>query len=101
MYTSNTIQNKIVDILADQVKGKIVRKVKAARWFTVISDDVTDVSNTEQVTIVLCYVNMESLVIRKDLVELVECSTGITGQSLANNIMRSLEQLGLDLWSGI
>ena len=72
-------------------------RVKAARWYTVISDEVTDVSNTEQLTLVLRYIDMESLTIREDLVEFIECNTGITSKSLATNIMRSLEQLGLDL----
>lgn len=43
MYTSSTIQNQIIDILADQVRQKIVDNVKRARWYSVIADEVTDV----------------------------------------------------------
>ena len=74
-----------------------MRRVKAARWFTIVSDEVTDVSNREQLTLVLRYVDMESLTIREDLVGFVECNEGITGQALAANITKSLEQFGLDL----
>ena len=50
-YTSNTIQNQIVRVLADQVSHCIIEKVKAAKWFTVIADEVTDVSNREQLAL--------------------------------------------------
>ena len=47
-YTSNTIQNQIITVLANQVTTYIIDKVKVARWFTVIADEVADVSNKEQ-----------------------------------------------------
>ena len=81
-YTSNTIQNQIVRVLADQVSHCIIEKVKAAKWFTVIADEVTDVSNREQLSIVLPY---------------VECDTGISGLDLTTKITSSLKELGLDL----
>ena len=45
-YVSNTIQNQIVRVLADQVSHCIIEKVKAAKWFTVIADEVTGMSNS-------------------------------------------------------
>ena len=79
--TSNTIQNQIVHVLADEVRGERVKKVKVARWFSVISDEVIDVSNMKQLTIVLRYVDGDSLgLIREDLIAFVECNTGISGR---------------------
>ena len=47
-YTSSTIQNQIIEIVSNQVREKIVAKVQAAKWFTLIADDeVTDTSNKE------------------------------------------------------
>ena len=74
-----------------------MRKVKAARWYTIVSDEVTDVSNKEQLTIVLRYVDSESLLIREDLVGFTECNTGITGRCLASKLTSTLESYGLDL----
>ena len=51
MYTSSIIQNQIIDILADQVRQKVVDKVNQARWYSVIADEVTDVSNKEQLSL--------------------------------------------------
>ena len=97
MYTSSNIQNQIIKVLSDQVKQKIISKVIAATWFTVIADEVTDVSNKEQLSLVLRYVDPDTLFIREDLVGFSECDTGITGRQLSDKIIASLEAYGLDL----
>ena len=68
--------------MADQVRQSIIQKVQAAKWYTVIADEVTDVSNKEQLSFVLRYVDNVSLVVREDLVGFTECDTGISGQNL-------------------
>ena len=83
--------------MADQVKQNIIQKVQAVKWYTVIADEVTDVSTKEQLSIVLRYVDSVSLVVREDLVYFTECDTGISGQNLAEKTMTYLEALGLDL----
>lgn len=52
-YTSPDIQNQVINILGDYVRQKILSKVRAARFFTVIADEVTDCSNKEQLSLVL------------------------------------------------
>ena len=94
-YTSKTIQNQMINIIADQVRSKIVGNIKAAKWYTVISDEVTDVSNKEQLSLVLRYVDLDTLLVREDLIGFVECNTGITGCELANKITSSLQAFGL------
>ena len=93
--TSNTIQ--IISVLADQVRQQILQKVNTAKWYTVIADEVTDVSNKEQLSVVLQYIDGDSLLVREHLLAFVECDTGISGQSLASKIISCLEKLGLDL----
>ena len=75
MYTSGNIQTQIIDVLADQVREKLMRKVKAARWYMIVSDEVTDVSNKEQVTSVLWDVDSEIFLIREYLLGFTECDT--------------------------
>ena len=96
-YTSNTIQKQIISILADQVIQSIISRVKAAKCFSVIADEVTDVSNKEQLSIALRYVDSATLLVREDLVGFFECDTGISGRNLARKITSTLEELGLDL----
>ena len=97
MYTSSVIQNQIIAVLADQVRKNILDKVMSAEWYTVVADEVTDCSNKEQLSVVLRYVDHETSLIREDLVDFVECDTGITGQCLADKITSCLQSYGLDL----
>ena len=62
-----------------------------------ISDEVTDVSNKEQMSLILRYVDSDTLLVREDLIGFFECNTGITGHELANKITSSLQAFGLDL----
>ncbi len=49
------------------MRHQIVSNVKAAKWLTIIADEVTDVSNKEQLSIVVMYVDMGELLVREDL----------------------------------
>ena len=49
-YTSSVIQNQLVYVLCHQIRQKILDKVKRATWYTVIADEVTDISNKEQLS---------------------------------------------------
>jgi hypothetical protein len=71
--------------------------VKAAKWYTVIADEVSDVSNKEQLSIVLRYVDSDTLAVREDLVGFTECDSGTSGRSLAAKITTTLEGYGLQL----
>ena len=41
-YTSFVIQNEIIAVLSHQIKDYFITKVRAARWFTVVANEVTD-----------------------------------------------------------
>ena len=97
MYTSPGIQNQLIDVVADQIRQKILSRVKKATWFTEIADKVTDNSNKEQLSLVLRYVDPESVLVREDLISFFECDEGITGSDLARKITSSLQSFGLDL----
>ena len=62
-----------------------------------IADEVTDVSNREQLSIVLRYVDSATLTVREDLVGFFECDTGISGRNLSDKIKSTLNGFGLDL----
>lgn len=86
-YTSSVIQNEVIEVLANQVRNRIVSNVQAAQWFTVIADEVTDAANKEQLSLVLRYVDPDNFLVREDLVGFFECDTGITGRNLADKII--------------
>ena len=96
MYTSPDIQNQLISVLGDYVRNKIICRVKEAKFFTVVADEVTDCSNKEQLGTVLRYVNSSDNLIREDLVTFVECDTGVTGRAIANKLLTFITSSGVD-----
>jgi len=72
-FLSNVTQNHLLNIIAEVIRSKILNEVKKSGQFAVIIDTTTDVSNLEQFTFILRYVNEEGLV-QERLVSLVTAS---------------------------
>ena len=66
-------------------------EVKEAKFFTVIADEVADVSNTEQMSIVLRFVDSRCGS------AFTSCKGGTTGEALSDNILSVLRRHGLDI----
>ncbi|KAI6656651.1 52 kDa repressor of the inhibitor of the protein kinase-like [Oopsacas minuta] len=63
-----------------------------------ISGEITDISNKEQLSLVLRYVDPENLLVREDLMSFLECdTTRITGRGLSNKILGCLNDYELDI----
>ena len=95
-YMSPDIQNQVIQVLGDHMLHKILINVKEAKCFSVITDEVTDSSNKEQLAVVLRYVNPTDNCIREDLVSFLECNGGISGQALAKMLLDFLTKHDLD-----
>ena len=87
------IQNQLFDVAADQIRQKILDRMKRAVWYTVIADEVTDISNKEQLSVVLRYVDPDTILVREDLVSFFEYDEGITGSNLAEKSLILLRAL--------
>ena len=95
-YTSANIQNQVIQVLGDHIRDKILHRVRKARCFTLIADEVTDRSNKEQLCIVLRYVDEENFSINEDLVTFLECDSGISSQVLAEMMLEFLRKQHVD-----
>jgi hypothetical protein len=94
-YDSKTIQNHMIELIGDEIRQRYVREVSEAKYFTILADEVTDLSNKEQLSLILRFVDAKSC-IREEFVDFIELER-ITGQKIADAIIGKLDHYGLDL----
>ena len=54
-YRSKTIQNQIINVVGDKVKSEIIGEIKKSKFFSILADEASNVSNKEQISLVLRY----------------------------------------------
>ena len=52
-YVPSTVQNKIIDVIADHMRDQTLAPVKESPFYTILVDAVTDASNKEQLALAL------------------------------------------------
>ena len=95
IYTSKTIQNQIIEIIGEHIRERILTEIKEAKYYSILCDEVSDVSNKEQVSIVLRFVDGSNC-IREEFLDFISTER-ITGEVLACNIKITLAKYGLEL----
>jgi len=69
-YTSHEVQNDILKAMALNVLRTIATRIHNSSFFTIMADETTDVSNREQVTIILRWVDDSDFSVNEDFVGL-------------------------------
>lgn len=93
-YTSKTIQNELVHVIGSRIRSDILREIEQANFYTVIADEVRDVSNKEQLSIAIRYVFNGT--VHESFMDFVEVER-ITGEVLASTILHCVQAWGLSL----
>ena len=103
-YSSKTIQNELVDICAKQVVGKCIAEINDSSMFSIVADAAVDISNVEQMPIVIRYVDMSNNKNVKDhSLCMVECKEGVSGDNISRTVLSTLKHklhLGMNRCKG-
>ena len=60
-FTSKNIQNQLIDICGSIIQSTLLSQVKAAKVYSIMTDEATDVSNKEQLAICVRYVQQSTV----------------------------------------
>lgn len=96
-YLSFRIQNEIIDAAGTLIKSNIVQRVNKSGYFSVIADESTDVSGIEQFSICARFVDKtDEYKIREDFLCFIPVED-VTGKGLANTLLITMENIGINL----
>lgn len=60
-YTCSTIQNELLMRISDDIITQVVEEINKAKYYTIITDETRDNSNTEQLCLAIRYHSLKSL----------------------------------------
>lgn len=96
-YISKTSQNKLISCCGKYITDKIVSDIKKAKYFTILADECRDVSNKEQLSLVIRFLDMSSFEIQEEFLGFVECTEGVRGLDLSKVVLKTLADLSLEI----
>ena len=88
-YLSPSSQNEFINLLAEDVKSRIVKDVVSAEMYSVMADTSPDTSNTDRLVVAVRYVD-ENNVPNERVLEMKE-TTDKTGEGQAKEILDTLQ----------
>jgi len=95
-YTSKTSQNSIIEACNSVLLKNIVARVNDAKCFSILADETANISGVEQMSLCIIFVDLNKLVLCEEFLQFVPAHD-ITGKGLANLILESLKQFGVEL----
>ncbi|XP_008178694.1 zinc finger MYM-type protein 1-like [Acyrthosiphon pisum] len=89
-----SIQNQIIEACNKLILNKIVDKINKSQCFSILADETTDVSNIEQLSLCVRYVNNNNM-LNEDFIQFIAIHS-LTGLDLATSILKGLSDCGVN-----
>ncbi|XP_023230571.1 zinc finger MYM-type protein 1-like [Centruroides sculpturatus] len=94
-YMSPQIQNEVIGLCGNIIRDNITTEVKKACAYSILSDENSDISGKDQLSIGVRFFDEENMMIREEFLGFVEL-TDIVAKSVASTINNSVEKVLLD-----
>ena len=94
IYTSPEIQNEIISICKFPIWENIVASINECKFYTIICDECTDISNKEQLYLSVRFVAKGT--VNEAFLGFFELDEGVTGEAIATKIHTALSTCHLD-----
>ena len=88
-YLSAASQNEFINILAEDVKRRVINEIDSAEMYSVMADTSPDTANTDRLVVAVRYVDKENQP-RERVLEMKE-TTDKSGEGQAKEILQSIE----------
>ena len=97
-YISPQSQNELIKSCEIAIREKIVKAVNKAKYFSVLADETCDISGTEQLSIVVRFLDRSGgkAVVREEFLGYAKVED-MSAKSIAALILKKLTEYGLDL----
>ena len=93
-YMHNDIQNELIELMAKQVLAKKLESIRSSKFFGIIADEYTDISNKELLS--MCFRWIKDLRVHEDFVRYYELPD-IKSDTIVTVIKDSLIRMQLSL----
>ena len=97
MYLSPAIQNELIECCAIDIRETLLKKIKEAKFFSVLADESVDISGTQQMSICIRYVSDKDTKteIREDFLGFCPLPKQ-DAVTISEAILRQLTEMGLE-----
>ncbi|XP_033223319.1 zinc finger MYM-type protein 1-like [Belonocnema kinseyi] len=98
-FTSPSIQNEIIDACYEILTQKAISKIRAAKFYSILTDETQDLTTIEQVTLCIRYLSEKNeghRIVCEDFLRFIPTDT-TTGAALAELVIENLRNSELDI----